>query len=46
MNNDKSTRQRTDATEAMPTKKPLLPYFDISNDQYFIKAKQQRYEIV
>ena len=34
----RSKRQRKDATEAMPTNKPRLPYFDISNDPYFIKA--------
>ena len=31
-------RKKKVAKEAIPTNKPILPYFDIANDPYFIKA--------
>ena len=35
----KNTRKRKEAAkEVIPTNKPLMPYFDIPNDPYFIKS--------
>ena len=34
----KHKRKRTTEKEVIPTNKPVLPYLDIANDPYFIKA--------
>ena len=34
----KSKTTKKEATIAIPTEEPILPYFDISNDPYFTKS--------